>query len=88
VRAYDERHMMVAPSYNDYSQSMAPNVGSGTAGPVQRGWTLYILSVVMVIVAGLFLAVRMGMTAARKCLGMDDWTILLSLVGLDDLTCL
>lgn len=65
---------------------MAPNVGLGTAGPVERGWTLYILSVVMVIVAGLFVAVRMGTSAARKHLGMDDWTILLSLVGLDALT--
>jgi len=62
---------------------MAPAVGLGTAGPVERGWTLYILSVVMVVVAGLFVGVRIGTTAARRRLGMDDWTILAALVGLD-----
>ena len=64
---------------------MAPNVGLGTEGPVERGWPLYILSVVMVILAGLIVAVRVGTTAARKRLGMDDYTIVASLVGLDRL---
>lgn len=67
---------------------MAPNVGLGTSTPDSRGWILYILSVVMVVVAGLFVGVRIGTTAARKHLGMDDWTILASLVRLVDLTCL
>ena len=63
---------------------MAPNVGLGTQGPVERGWELYILSVGMVIVAGLFVGLRIGTTAARKRLGTDDYTILASLVSLDD----
>lgn len=66
---------------------MAPNVGLGTQGPVERGWNLYLLSVTMVIVAGLFVGIRIGTTAARNRLGSDDYTIVASLVSLDDPIC-
>lgn len=59
---------------------MAPNVGLGTEGPVQRGWPLYLWSVIMVIVAGLFVGARIAARVARKTLGMDDYTIIASLV--------
>ncbi len=61
---------------------MAPNVGLGTQGPEQRGWALYLWSIIMVIIAGLFVAVRLSATALRKRLGSDDWTILAALVSI------
>ncbi len=61
---------------------MAPNVGLGTQGPEQRGWALYLWSIIMVIVAGLFVAVRLLATGMRKRLGSDDWTILAALVSI------
>ena len=59
---------------------MAPSVGLGTEGPVQRGWDLWIVSVVMVSVAGLFVIARFIERIRRRGLGIDDWMILAALV--------
>lgn len=60
-------------------REMSPKVGLGT-GPGTRGWDLWIISVVMVIVAGLFVAARLSQKISRKNIGLDDYLILASLV--------
>ncbi|KAF2097474.1 hypothetical protein NA57DRAFT_77731 [Rhizodiscina lignyota] len=60
---------------------MAPSVGLGTEGPVQRGWDLWIVSVVMVIVAGIFVIARFLERARRQGLGVDDYVILAALIS-------
>jgi len=59
---------------------MAPNVGLGT-GEGTRGWDLWIVSVVMVILAGLFVAARLTQKISKRHMGLDDYLILASLVG-------
>lgn len=66
---------------------MAPNVGLGTEGSVQRGWTLWIVSVTMVIVAGLFVAARAVERLKREHFGIDDWVIVAALVGIAPIGC-
>jgi hypothetical protein len=50
----------------------------------QRGTTLYVLSVVMVVVAGLFVAartsVRLSKLTTSQGLGQDDYCVIASLV--------
>lgn len=60
---------------------MAPKVGLGTEGPVQRGWALWIASVVGVLLAALFVGARCLQRYFNSGLGWDDYTILISLVA-------
>lgn len=55
---------------------MTPNVGLGTQGEVQRGWGLWLTSVLAVILAGMFVAARMGQRYIKRSgLGLDDYMI-------------
>lgn len=58
---------------------MSPNVGLGT-GPGTRGWDLYISSIVMVILAGLFVATRLLQRGTKTHLALDDYLIAIALV--------
>ncbi|KAF2112844.1 hypothetical protein BDV96DRAFT_496939 [Lophiotrema nucula] len=61
---------------------MAPNVGLGTEGPVQRGWTLWIVSVVGVVLSALFVLARLLQRITKTGrLGIDDYMIIASLVA-------
>ena len=50
-----------------------PNVGKGTEDVANQGWGLYIVSVVMVIISGLFVTSRVVIRHTRGMIGMDDW---------------
>ncbi|KAF1845979.1 uncharacterized protein K460DRAFT_312988 [Cucurbitaria berberidis CBS 394.84] len=68
---------------------MAPNVGLGTQGPVQRGWGLWLTSVLAVVIAALFVAARLGQRLTKRSgFGMDDYMIIVALIcsGLLSLT--
>lgn len=58
---------------------MNPNVGVGT-GPGSRGWELYITSVIMVILSGLFVSLRLLQRKTKTKLDLDDYTSLSALV--------
>ena len=61
---------------------MAPNVGLGTEGSVQRGWTLWIVSVVGVVLSALFVLARILQRVTKTGrLGIDDCMIIASLVA-------
>jgi len=62
------------------SLKMSPKVGLGT-GEGTRGWDLWIISVVMVIVAGLLVAARLTQKISKRHMGLDDYLILASLVS-------
>ena len=53
------------------------NVGKATPDVPNQGWGLYIVSVVMVIVSGVFVSIRIGVRVARRMMGMDDWMIIM-----------
>ncbi|PSN65401.1 hypothetical protein BS50DRAFT_589803 [Corynespora cassiicola Philippines] len=60
---------------------MAPNVGIGAQGPVQRGWGLWLTSVVSVVVAALFVLARILQRLFKTTgLGPDDYTIIAALI--------
>ncbi|KAF3005814.1 hypothetical protein E8E13_008060 [Curvularia kusanoi] len=61
---------------------MAPNVGLGTEGPVQRGWGLWLTSVLAVLIATLFVSARLVQRwIKRSGLGIDDYMIIAALVS-------
>jgi hypothetical protein len=60
--------------------AMSPNVGLGT-GEGTRGWDLWIVSVVMVSLAGLFVFARLLQRVLKKNMGADDYGIIASLVS-------
>ncbi|KAF2854713.1 hypothetical protein T440DRAFT_241456 [Plenodomus tracheiphilus IPT5] len=61
---------------------MAPNVGLGTQGPLQRGWELWLTSVLAVVLAGLFVAARLTQRLVKKSgIGLDDYLIVAALVS-------
>ncbi|KAF2737759.1 hypothetical protein EJ04DRAFT_86507 [Polyplosphaeria fusca] len=60
---------------------MAPNVGLGTEGPDQRGWTLWIVSVVGVVLSAVFVGARILQRIVVTGLGMDDYVIIAALVA-------
>ena len=62
-----------------------PNLGKGTPELPDRGWPLFIVSVVMVIISGLFVIGRLAFRLSRKAMGMDDYIIVLALVSRIDL---
>ncbi|KAL9638225.1 MAG: hypothetical protein Q9164_001702 [Protoblastenia rupestris] len=57
------------------------NVGKGTPTEPNIGWSLFIVSVVMVIVSGLFVVVRIAIRLSRRMMGMDDYMIILWFYG-------
>ena len=60
---------------------MAPNIGIGAQGPVQRGWGLWLTSVVSVVVATLFVLARILQRLFKTTgLGPDDYTIIAALI--------
>lgn len=59
---------------------MGRNVGLGNADAPNRGFELYVTSLVMVLVAGLFVLGRLAARWTKRQFGMDDYTIILSLV--------
>lgn len=61
---------------------MAPNVGLGTEGPVQRGWGLWLTSVLAVVIAALFVGARLAQRLIKRSgLGVDDYMIIAALIS-------
>ncbi|USP79802.1 uncharacterized protein yc1106_07076 [Curvularia clavata] len=59
---------------------MAPNVGLGSQGPVERGWGLWLTSVLAVVLAGFFVGARITQRFLKKNgMGMDDYLIIAAL---------
>ena len=61
---------------------MGLNIGLGDAETPSRGYQLYFASLIMVLVAGLFVIARLAARWTKRQFGMDDYTIVLSLVSL------
>lgn len=61
---------------------MGLNIGLGDANTPNQGYELYIASLVMVLVAGLFVLGRLAARWTKRQFGMDDYAIILSLVRL------
>lgn len=59
---------------------MVPQVGLGTEGPVQRGWSLWIVSVVGVLLAALFVAARLAQRYFYSKFWVDDYMVVASLI--------
>jgi len=57
-------------------------MGLGDATHPDNGHQLYIVSLVMVLIAGLCVVGRLAARFARRAFGMDDYTIVVSLVRL------
>ena len=62
------------------------NVGKATAAVPNQGWGLYIVSVVMVIISGLFVMARIAVRLSRNMMGWDDYMIILVRKDLAPLT--
>ncbi|GIJ88086.1 hypothetical protein Asppvi_007002 [Aspergillus pseudoviridinutans] len=60
---------------------MAYEIGLSTPTVPNRGFTLWIWSVVMVIVAGFFVLGRFAIRCHNRRIGTDDWVILASLIS-------
>jgi hypothetical protein len=61
---------------------MSPNVGLGTQGPVERGWGLWLTSVLGVAIAGVFVGARLAQRFMKRSgLGLDDWMIIAALIS-------
>ncbi|EAW10000.1 uncharacterized protein ACLA_042220 [Aspergillus clavatus NRRL 1] len=60
---------------------MSYEIGLSTPTVPNRGFTLWIWSVVMVILSGLFVGGRLAIRYYNRRVGTDDWTILASLIS-------
>ncbi|KAF9889910.1 hypothetical protein FE257_006782 [Aspergillus nanangensis] len=60
---------------------MTFEIGLSTPSVPNRGFTLWIWSVIMVILAGIFVIARLLIRFHNRRLGADDWTILVSLIS-------
>ncbi|PLN78369.1 hypothetical protein BDW42DRAFT_202212 [Aspergillus taichungensis] len=60
---------------------MAYEIGLSTPEVPNRGFPLWVCSVVFVIVAGMFVMTRLAVRFHYRGLGTDDWMILASLIG-------
>jgi hypothetical protein len=61
---------------------MTPNIGLGSEGSIQRGWGLWLTSVLSVIIAGLFVGARLAQRFIKSSgLGMDDYMIVAALLS-------
>lgn len=56
------------------------NNGKGTSSDPDHGWTLWIVSVVMVIFSGIFVITRLAIRLSKKQVGIDDYIIFVGLV--------
>ena len=52
------------------------NVGTGTPQDPDHGWYLYIVSVILVILSGIFVVIRVAIRLAKKMMGVDDYIII------------
>lgn len=60
---------------------MVPDVGLGTQGPIQRGWGLWLTSVLAVIIAALFVGARLIQRRIKRSgFGLDDFAIVTALI--------
>ena len=59
---------------------MSWEIGLSTPTVPNRGFTLWIWSVTMIILAGLFVVTRLAIRFHNRRLGADDWTIFASMV--------
>ncbi|KAF2134299.1 hypothetical protein P153DRAFT_280712 [Dothidotthia symphoricarpi CBS 119687] len=60
---------------------MISDIGLGTQGPVQRGWGLWLTSVLAVAIAALFVGARFVQRRVKRSgLGVDDYAILVALI--------
>ncbi|KAK2763950.1 hypothetical protein FQN54_009569 [Arachnomyces sp. PD_36] len=57
------------------------NYGQGDENKPSKGYQLYITALVMVLVAALFVAARLGTRFSKKKVGIDDYMITISLVS-------
>lgn len=62
--------------------AMAYEIGLSTPEVPNRGFPLWLCSVLMVIIAGIFVLFRLAIRYHHRRLGSDDWMILASLVRL------
>ncbi|EEH23452.2 hypothetical protein PABG_05663 [Paracoccidioides brasiliensis Pb03] len=60
---------------------MAINYGQGDANEPSRGYQLYITSLVMILAASLFVAMRLSTRIANKQFGSDDYMITIALAS-------
>ncbi|ODH50078.1 hypothetical protein GX48_03757 [Paracoccidioides brasiliensis] len=60
---------------------MAINYGQGDANEPSRGYQLYITSLVMILAASLFVAMRLSTRIANKQFGSDDYMIAIALAS-------
>jgi hypothetical protein len=66
---------------------MAPNVGLGTQSDIQRGWGLWLTSVLGVLIAAVFVGARFVQRLVKRSgLGWDDYMIIAALVSSGILT--
>lgn len=66
--------------YRHRESAMSYEIGISTPDTPNRGFSLWICSVVMVILAGLFVFSRLAIRYYRGRLGWDDYTIFASLI--------
>lgn len=59
------------------------DLGRPTADVPSRGYQLWLTDVVVVIVAGVFVVIRLVSRYLRSGIQVDDWTILAALVRLN-----
>ncbi|WEW58170.1 hypothetical protein PRK78_003638 [Emydomyces testavorans] len=57
------------------------NIGLPTPDHPNRGWHVWVVGTVMVIVAAIFVAVRLAVRYLKGGIQMDDWTILAALIS-------
>lgn len=68
--------------HNRTLSNMAPNVGLGTQGPIERGWSLWLTSVIAVVVAGFFVGARLAQRLLKRSgFGVDDYMIMAALLA-------
>lgn len=63
---------------------MGVNIGEGDESSPDRGYALYLASLIMVICAGLFVLGRLAARWSKRQFGWDDYTIVVSLVSIYD----
>ena len=52
------------------------NVGTGSPQDPDHGWYLYIVSVILVIISGIFVVIRVAIRLSKKMMGTDDYIII------------
>ena len=52
------------------------NVGKTTSNEPDHGWTLFIISVVMVIASGFLVIARLATRLSKRIMGLDDYLII------------